>query len=303
MANIFQGMSMAAQCVRAWDEQLRSSEWVDTDVFAEIFDFRNINGKLEAAYRKAIIKAKNAIVNALAQQGMCLREKRSPIDSRKVLTAYPDYNKDPLHNLRIMAVVEDALKKKSVKKKSAVRLTYSPSFRDSREHIFHPHYMRVYNGRQYVYGIYEREEENKGRPFVALPLDRIDNASLTREVDYRRGNTEYYEQHMRDIMGASPNFKDPRVLDVVLRTHNQTIHKLLLTKPYHHSIREVRPFTDELPGIAPAQPGELTIHVQHTRELDNWILHYGAGIEVISPKELRAHIAHIIDDMNMRYKK
>ena len=87
MANIFQGMSMAAQCVRAWDEQLRSSEWVDTDVFAEIFDFRNINGKLEAAYRKAIIKAKNAIVNALAQQGMCLREKRSPIDSRKVLTA------------------------------------------------------------------------------------------------------------------------------------------------------------------------------------------------------------------------
>ena len=129
---------MAAQCVRAWDEQLRSSEWVDTDVFAEIFDIRNINGKLEAAYRKAIIKAKNAIVNALALQGMCLREKRSPIDSRKVLTAYPDYNKDPLHNLRIMAVVEDALKKKSVKKKSAVRLTYSPSYRDPKEHIFHP---------------------------------------------------------------------------------------------------------------------------------------------------------------------
>ena len=156
--------------------------------------------------------------------------------------------------------------------------------------------MRVYNGRQFVYGIYENKEENKGLPFVALPFDRIEDASLTREVDYRRGDTEYYEQQMRDIMGASPNFKDPRVITVVLRTHTPTIHKLLLTKPYHHSIREVRPFTDELLG-------ELTIHVQHTRELDNWILHYGAGIEVISPKELRAHIAHIIDDMNMRYKK
>ena len=298
MTNIFQGISMEAQCVRAWDEQLRTSEWVDTDVFAEIFDFPNITGQKELSYRKFIKKAKKNISDALAQQGMSLREKRSKTDKRKVLTAYPEYNKDPLHNIRIMAVVENAMNCSC-----ALRLTYSPSFRDSREHIFHPHYMRVYNGRQYVYGIYEREEENKGRPFVALPLDRIDNASLTREIDYRRGNTEYYEQHMRDIMGASPNFKDPRVLDVVLRTHNQTIHKLLLTKPYHHSIREVRPFTDELPGKAPAQPGELTIHVQHTRELDNWILHYGAGIEVISPKELRAHIAHIIDDMNMRYKK
>ena len=290
MTNIFQGISMEAQCVRAWDEQLRTSEWVDTDVFAEIFDFPNITGQKELSYRKFIKKAKKNISDALAQQGMSLREKRSKTDKRKVLTAYPEYNKDPLHNIRIMAVVENAMNCSC-----ALRLTYSPSFRDSREHIFHPHYMRVYNGRQYVYGIYEREEENKGRPFVALPLDRIDNASQTREVDYRRGDTEYYEQQMRDIMGASPNFKDPRVLDVVLRTHNQIIHKLLLTKPYHHSIREIKPFTNE-------QLGELTIHVQHTLELDNWILHYGASIEVVSPKELRTHIADIIDDMSRHYK-
>lgn len=290
MANIFQGMTMAPQCVRAWDEQLRTSEWVDTDVFADIFDFKNISYEKQRSYERAIKKAKQEIIDALAQQGMSLREQRSPKDRRKILTAYPDYNKDPLHNLRILAVIEDALMYQC-----AVQLAYSPSYRDSKQHIFHPHYMRVYNGRQYVYGIYEREEENKGRPFVALPFDRIEDASLTREVDYRRGDAEYYEQQMRDIMGASPNFKDPRVLEVVLRTHNQTIHKLLLTKPYHHSIREIKPFTDELPG-------ELTIHVQHTRELDNWILHYGASIEVISPEELRAHIAHIIDDMNKRYK-
>lgn len=297
MANIFQGISKEAQCVRAWDEKLRSSEWVDTDVFADIFDFSHIRYEEQESYRKAIKKAKKSISKALAQQGMSLREKRSETDNRKVLTAYPEYNKDPLHNLRIMVVIEDALMYQR-----AVRLTYSPSFRDSREHIFHPHYMRTYNGRQYVYGIYEKEEENKDRPFVALPLERIISASLTRDVDYRQGDAAYYEQQMRDIMGASPNFKDPRVITVVLRTHTPTIHKLLLTKPYHHSIREVRPFTDELPGIAPAQPGELTIRVQHTLELDNWILHYGASIEVVSPEELRTHIAHIIDGMRRHYK-
>ena len=290
MDNIFQGMSLDAQCVRAWDEQLRSSEWVGTDVFADIFDFSRIRYEEIRSYKRAIKNAKQNIIDALAQQGMSLREQRSPKDRRKILTAYPDYNKDPLHNLRIMAVIDNAMSCSR-----AIRLTYSPSYRDSKEHIFHPQYMRVYNGRQFVYGIYENKEENKGLPFVALPFDRIEDASLTREVDYRRGDTEYYEQQMRDIMGASPNFKNPRVLDVVLRTHNQTIHKLLLTKPYHHSIREIKPFTNE-------QLGELTIHVQHTRELDNWILHYGAGIEVVSPKELRTHIAHIIDDMNKRYK-
>ena len=58
MANIFQGISKEAQCVRAWDEQLRSSEWVDTDVFADIFDFSHIRYEEQASYRKAIKKAK-----------------------------------------------------------------------------------------------------------------------------------------------------------------------------------------------------------------------------------------------------
>lgn len=39
MANIFQGESKEAQCVRAWDRLLREGNWVDTDDFADIFDY------------------------------------------------------------------------------------------------------------------------------------------------------------------------------------------------------------------------------------------------------------------------
>ena len=60
MANIFQGISKEAQCVRAWDEQLRSSEWVDTDVFADIFDFSHIRYEEQESYRKAIRFMKQA---------------------------------------------------------------------------------------------------------------------------------------------------------------------------------------------------------------------------------------------------
>lgn len=291
MANIFQGESKVAQCVRLWDKMLRESDWVDTDEFAKIFDYANISGKEEFAYRKAIKKSKNEIRLALAERGLCFREKKAIDDSRKVLTAYPENNHDPLHEERIMAVVEDA-----INYSRALRLIYSPSYHDSEEHIFHPQYLRIYNGRQYVYGLYDKIEDNKGLPFVALPIDRIVTAAKTKDVPYLHGNPEEYERQMRNVMGASPNFRHPEVVDVILRTHDQKTHKLLLTRPLHHSIRELRPYT-------PEQKGELTIHVQITRELENWILHYGTGLEVVSPIDLRSRVARVIHIIDEYYKE
>ncbi len=289
MVNIFHGESKEAKCVREWDKLLREHEWVDTDLFKDIFDYDNISYSDMLSFEKAIKKAKKSIRLALYERGLTLRETRDKNDNRKVLTSYPEHSKDPLHNMRIMAVIEDAMMYSR-----ALRLVYAPSYHDSEEHIFHPQYLRIYNGRQYVYGVYEKVEDNKGLPFVALPIDRILTAAKTKEVPYRRGNTEDYERQMRDVMGASPNFRNSEVVDVVLRTHDQKTHKLLLTKPLHHSIRELTPYT-------PERNGELTIHVQITKELENWILHYGAGVEVTSPVELRAKIAHVIHIINDYY--
>ena len=291
MANIFQGESKEARCVREWDRLLREGDWVDTDVFSNVFNYNTLSGKDELAYRKAIKKAKNDIRQALAERGLYLRESRSAEDNRKVLTAYPENSIDPLHDVRIMAVVEDA-----IIYGRALQLTYSPSYHDKEDHIFHPQYLRIYNGRQYVYGVYDKVEENKGLPFVALPIDRIITAIKTKDVPYLRGNPEEYERQMRDVMGASPNFRHPKVVDVLLRTHDAKTHKLLLTKPLHHSIREVKPYT-------PDQYGELTIHVQISKELENWILHYGTGLEVFYPVELRSHLAHVIHIINDYYKE
>ena len=289
MANIFQGESKLAQCVREWDKQLRTLEWVDTEVFAEVFAFPNISYDEENGYRKAIKKAKNEIRRVLAEHGLALRERPSTTDNRKVLTAYPEHNPDPLHNERIMAVVDDA-----IDYRRALKLTYSPSYHEAEEYIFHPQYKRIYNGRHYIYGVYEDEEKNHGFPFVALPIDRIVAADKTRDVDYKPGNTEEYERQMHNVLGASPNFQHPEVMNVVLRTHTPKIHKLLLSKPLHHTIREAQPCTAD-------HPGELTLQVQQSIELNNWILHYGAWVEVIAPTELREHIARIVKRMNGYY--
>ena len=281
MANIFFGDSKYAKCVREWDRLLRTQEWVSTEVFAEIFKYTEISGKDVLAYEKQIKAAKKDISRALAERGMSLQEKHDSQDRRRTLTAYPLYNKDPLHDLRILAVIELAMNFLN----RALLITYAPSYHQTEEHIFHAHYRKVYNGRHYVYGIFENEEENQGLPFVTLAVDRIVEAHTTQEVPYRQRDSKNYEEWMKGVLGASPNFKHPEVRRVVLRTHEPKVHKLLLNKPLHDSIREQQTCTDE-------QTGLLTLHVQLTQELRNCILYYGQGVEVVSPPILRRQISN-----------
>lgn len=285
--NIFLEGSKRADCVCKWDELLRTQDWVSTEVVEEEIIKCS---KKDHGYKKQIKEAKKAIRSALAERGMSLQEKKQEsIDGRRTLTAYPSYNKDPLHDLRILAKVEVAMMYKH-----ALRVTYTQSYHQEEEHIFHAHYQKVYNGRHYVYGIYEKEEENQELPFVTLAVDRIVEASKTNEVPYRPGDLNY-EDLMKDVLGASPNFKYPKAEDVVLCTHNPKVHKLLLNKPLHYSIREQRPCV----GV---QTGLLTLHVQLTQELKNCILYYGKGVEVSKPDVLRRQIAKILSLTNTYYK-
>lgn len=56
--NIFQGAGLLTECVREWDKQLRLNEWVDTDVFADVFHFATIHYEKEEAYKQEIKDAK-----------------------------------------------------------------------------------------------------------------------------------------------------------------------------------------------------------------------------------------------------
>lgn len=286
--NIFLEGSKRADCVCKWDELLRTQDWVSTEVVEEEIIKCS---KKDHGYKKQIKEAKKAIRSALAERGMSLQEKKQEsIDGRRTLTAYPSYNKDPLHDLRILAEIEQAMHFPE----RALKITYSQSYHQEEEHIFHAHYQKVYNGRHYVYGIYEKEEENQELPFVTLAVDRIVEANRTMEVPYRPGDLNY-EDLMKDVLGASPNFKYPEVEDVVLCTHNPKVHKLLLNKPLHYSIREQRPCV----GV---QTGLLTLHVQLTQELKNCILYYGQGVEVVAPQVLRRQIAKIISITGTYYR-
>ena len=292
MTNIFEGASIETQCIKLWDEYLRQYERVDATEVAEQI---KQNPKYTVhAVDKAMKAARKSIKEALLDMGLVLGEETDSEDKRKLLTFYPAANRDPFHNLRMEAVLHAAMLGKN-----PCRIVYSPSFQGEEKHIFHPQFFHSYNGRRFVYGEYDNQVQ--ARPFEVLPLDRILEAKVLKDVPYKscpdRASepTEYYVNQLKDVVGASPNFKDPTVYDVRIQTLDNKTHMRIMTKPIHSSQVEVKPcggFGD---------PGEICIHVQMKNELKALLLSFGRAIEVLSPQELRDHIATVSDSLDTRY--
>lgn len=290
MNNIFQGFSDEAQCVRAWDRKLREQEWVDTTDVQAVIGYAAEDSTRKFSLDKAIKDAKGKLRKELLRQGYCFREKSDGADRRVVHTAYPIENQDPLHNLRISAIVEDALNYHRV-----LRLIYTPSFNREEEHLFHPQYLREYNGRPYVFGEYENKEEQGAWPFMGLAIDRIISAVPDKSVKYRQREPEYFLEMMKDTLSATYNPHYLDVYDVRIRTHTPKIHMLLMMNKLHISQREIMECTAE-------HPGEISLQLRYSIELLGKLLYYGGEIEVLSPDLLRDRIAGAAQMMARRYQ-
>jgi predicted DNA-binding transcriptional regulator YafY len=114
-------------------------------------------------------------------------------------------------------------------------------------------------------------------------LDRIVGEVNTVDgIEYIPVEKGFYQQYFKDIIGVTHE-KDAKVEQVVIRTKSEYLHGLLLTKPLHHSQKEILPF-----GEHDGQwYGEVILTIEPNRELRGKILMYGEGLEVISPLSLR----------------
>lgn len=152
--------------------------------------------------------------------------------------------------------------------------------------IFHPQYIKEYNGRWFVFGEANRE------PFKAynVPLDRIvGEVNPVDDVEYIPAEKGFYQQYFKNIIGVTHE-KNAKVEQVVIRTKTGYQHGLLLTKPLHHSQKETLPFGEYEDG----NYGEVTLTIEPNRELRGKILAYGQYLEVMQPLILRDQIKEIV---------
>ena len=161
------------------------------------------------------------------------------------------------------------------------------------ELIFHPQFLKEYNGRWFVFGDANRE------PFKAynVPLDRtIGDLTIIEDVEYIPAEKGFYQHFLKDIIGVTHE-KGAKVEHVIIRTKTEYQHGLMLTKKLHESQIEALPF-----GEHDGQHyGEIQLTIEPNRELLGKILAYGQYLEVVTPQSLREQIRDIIKQQIEQY--
>ena len=195
-----------------------------------------------------------------------------------------------LTNIEYLPVLYEAIVNKQV-----LEFDYKPFGGEQETLIFHPHYLKEHNGRWHLFGHAEDHSPENG---YDIPLDRIQTKPREKsKVGYIPAPPLFYEQFFKDIIGVS-HTKDTTKYDIVLRAHTYYIYKLTETKPIHPSQFIATPWGDHEDGTY----GDFSLEVEVNNEFVGRILQMGAGLEIVSPKEVRDIFKQRVKDLAKLYE-
>lgn len=180
-----------------------------------------------------------------------------------------------LTNIEYLPMLYEAIVNKQV-----LEIDYKPYGKEQETLIFHPHFLKEYNGRWNLFGHAEGCIPENG---YNIPLDRIQTKPREKsKIKYIAAPPMFYEYFFKDIVGVS-HLKDPTIYPVIVRAHTYYIYKLTESKPIHQSQFIAIPWGDYVDGTY----GEFSIQVEVNNEFLGRILQMGAGLEIVSPNEVR----------------
>lgn len=184
---------------------------------------------------------------------------------------------------------------KAITNRQVLQLSYKSFGQEPFNLIFHPQFLKEYNGRWFVFGDANRY------PCKAynVPLDRIvGTPTIVKDVEYIPAEKGFYQQFFTNIIGVThERDANVKVEQVIIRTKTEYQHGLLLTKPLHHSQKESQSFGEHEDGCY----GEVMLTIEPNRELCGKILAYGQYLEVMQPLSLREQIKEIIKQQMAQY--
>jgi hypothetical protein len=159
----------------------------------------------------------------------------------------------------------------AIVQKKVLWVTYTPFTGGSFSFVFHPYYLKQYNGRWFILGL----NEELGIETWTIPLDRI-NALKEAKISYRSTDSDW-DYHFSEIIGVTRYNKPIETIELLF---NDKRGKYVETKPLHESQRNK--WTEN--GFL------VTLKLIPNLELEQVILSYGEDVEVLNPKDLREKI-------------
>lgn len=179
-----------------------------------------------------------------------------------------------LKNIALLPLLYEAIRQQRV-----LSIAYKPYAEAQMQLIFHPHFMKEYNGRWHVLGHAEGHEPAEG---FNLAIDRIvGRPEITTEVQYRAAPKGFYAHYFDDTVGVTHT--EGQAEDIRVRAYGAYMFNLTDTKPIHRSQRVIVPFGRHDDGTY----GEFALHVEVNNELIGRILMMGSELEVVAPADVR----------------
>lgn len=194
-----------------------------------------------------------------------------------------------LTNIDYLPMLYEAIENRQV-----LNIEYKPFCEESESIVFHPHYLKEYNGRWHLLGKAEGHEPECG---YDIALDRIQGrVCVNYSVPYEPAPLHFYEDYFNNIIGVSHR-RDVKLEKIVIRAHSLYVFKLTETKPIHKSQQCSKPYA----AYSDGEYGEFTIYIEPNIEFFGRILQMGAGLEIVSPQNVRDEIKGRIQDMDTLY--
>ena len=196
-----------------------------------------------------------------------------------------------LENLCLVKVLAKYLGKR------VISFKYMQGFDNLMEITVHPHYLKEYNSRWFLFGYVI---EGSGYPKVVnFALDRIEyrkpeDIKILRQETFVRAPRNFYDEYFKDIVGVTRK-EDGVVETITIRTTDFKVHHLLRTKPIHASQQETIPFDME------KSEGEFTIQVIPNIELQTRLLSYGPGLYVVGEGKFQQQMRDAVSQMTKHY--
>lgn len=195
-----------------------------------------------------------------------------------------------LTNIEYLPFLYEAITNKMV-----LEIRYKPFDEEEVTLMFHPHYLKEYNGRWHLLGHAEEKEPVYG---YNIALDRIQAKPRERsKVKYVPAPRHFYDEFFKDIVGVS-HMMDAEKEHVVIRAHSFYIYKLMDTKPLHQSYTVVKPFGVYDDG----EYAEFSVDVEANNEFYGRILQMGAGLEIVAPDDVRREFKQRVASLAKLYE-
>lgn len=185
---------------------------------------------------------------------------------------------------------------------NVITFQYLQGFKHPMEITMHPHLLKEYNSRWFIFGYIEQKD---GSLVVSnCTLDRINcNENSLKGFKIHDKSEKpiilpprgFYQKYFEEIVGVTKD-ESKAVETIVFRTTDFIVDHLIDTKPIHSSQERIRDF------IEGQQEGEFKIKVIPNIELQTRLLSYGPGLYVVGNGEFQKQIRKAVSRMAELYR-